>query len=211
MLNWLRGLFNRYGGALHNIWNDVVNLVMAVQGFDEAWLNQLLNIAFTLQADIRTVIGSFNGFLTGSYTTFVRWVQQQLFDINVRADEDYKHIGADIAALQARTNQQITVTQQTESSDIAGLIKWVLEHIFGPLSSQIAKALAWIENEGAYLIDLLTHADKLLAWLFAFLFKSWSTLLDKFGKLALAWFLGNWKLVAPLLVTILEDIITSVL
>jgi hypothetical protein len=211
VLNWLRGLFNRYGFPLAGIWNDFVNVALAVQSWDEGWLSSLTKFVNYVSASLGALGSAISSFIYGSYYPFTRWVQQQLFNTTVREHQDYSQIGNDIAQLQARTNQQVINIQQTVSSDISGLIKWIIQHIFDPLFGDITRALDWIAREGAYVFNLLTHADLLLAWLFHFLLGQWNFLLDKFGKLMLAWFLANWKLVAPLIVSTLEDIIAAIL
>jgi hypothetical protein len=211
VLNWLRSLYNRYGWPLQGIWNDFINVLSAVQSYDESNLSWVISWINYLYAQSGALSAALFRFVLSSYNPFVAWVERQLFDINVRADQDYKRIGTDIAALQARTNQQITVVQQTVSDGLSGLLQWIIQHIFNPLFGDVTRALDWIAHEGLYVFNLLTHPDLLLAWLLHFLFGQWNTLLDKFGKLMLAWFLGNWKLIAPLVISALEDIIATIL
>lgn len=211
MLNWLRSLINRVSGAEQRLWNDIINVIMAVQGYDEAWITQTWNFAQALLSDIRSVINFINSFIGNTYNPFSRWVQQQIFSINVREHEDYSQIGADIAALQSRTNQQVTIVQQNLSDGLSGIIKWILSHIFGPLSSDIAKILSWIAHEGAFMLDLLLHADKLLLYLLKFLGSQWQSLAGTYGKVVIRWFMANMRMLAPEIISVIEDIITSVL
>jgi hypothetical protein len=211
MLNWLRSLFNRYGFPLAGIWNDFINVLISVQAYDEntfAWISSWITY---LYSDFTALNAALWRFVLSTYLPFVNWVQQQLFNMEVREHQDYTQIGNDIAALQNRTNQQIQVTQQTASDGLLGLIKWIISFIFDPLNGLIGRALSWIATEGAYILGLLSSADKLLAWLLKWLLSDWNTLLDKFGKLALSWFLANWRHAEPLVLSTLEDIIARIL
>lgn len=211
MGGFLASLYNRFTGALGNLWNGVIDLLRGYDGYVSGWLQYLLNYSNSILSDARHLSDAFYSFIWGSYWNFTRWVQQQIFQINVREHEDYTQIGNDIADLQRRTSQQITVVQQKESSDFSALIKWIIKTIFDPLFGDIARALGWIAKEGAYVLDLLTHADKLLAWLLHYLIGDWSALSRIFGRIFLSWYKGNWRSIAPVVATILEDIIASVL
>jgi hypothetical protein len=211
MLNWLASLVNVVSGANRQLWNNMVAVIQAVVTYFASWITQVETYAGDISSFASALYQALFRFVLSEYTPFKSWVQQQFFTITVREDQDYRTIGGDIAALQARTDKQITIVQQTVSDGLSGLLQWIIQHIFNPLFGDVTRALDWIANEGAFLFDLLTHADKLILYLLKFLGGEWRVLAEQYGKIVLRWFMASIRMLAPEFITMLEDIISSVL
>lgn len=211
MLTWLTNLLGLFTGALKTLWDDVINVVRALDGYVENKINWIRHEQEHQYNMIVSLSRAFSDFVTNFYAPFVTWVENTFNAQAKRENDDYNRLVKFINDLSRQTSQQITVVQQSSSNGLADLLKWVISHIFNPLFGDITKILDWIAHEGAYLLGLLASADRLLAWIFHYLFSQWSALLGKFGKLALIWFLRSWKTVFPVLVAVLEDIITTIL
>lgn len=211
MLTWLGSLLGFFTGIFKTLWNDLINIIRAVDGYLESRIAQLQRNDDNLYNTLVSLSRSLGKFVIFDFNPFVGWVDATFNAVVRRENDDYNRLVNFINDLSRKTSQQITIVQQSSSNGLADLLKWVIQHIFDPLFGDVTKALDWIAHEGAYLLGLLASADRLLLWIFHFLFSQWPSLLDKFGKLALTWFLKSWKTVLPILVTVLEDIISAVL
>lgn len=211
MLNWLASLINRVSGANQQLWNNVIAVIQAVTNWLASWITQVETYAGNIATFTNNVYAALFRFVLSEYNPFKSWVQQQLFNIMVREHQDYSQIGNDIAALQARTDQRITVVQQTVSNGLSGLLQWIIQHVFDPLFGDVTQALDWIAREGTFLFDLITHADKLLLYLLKFLAGEWQVLGEQYGKIVVRWLMNNSRALAPAIAIVLEDIIASIL
>lgn len=209
MPGWLQAIVNFFGGGLAAIWHafiNVINVVLNIEGQD---VRNLWNYVNRIASALNSLAGNYSFFLNHSYVPFLQWVNNTFNAQARRESDDYNRLVNFINGLSRQTNQNITILQDGISSDIAGLIKWILSAIFGPLSALVGRALAWIGKEGAYVFDLLTHLEKLAALILAFLFQGWLLLFQKYAKEIVTFVLRNWRSWLPGVLPVIEDIITS--
>lgn len=209
MPGWLQAIANFFGGGLSAIWHAFLNVINVVIGQDNRNINSVLNYARSIANALNSLSRAFSDFVTFYYAPFVRWVENTFNAQAKRENDDYNRLVNFINGLSRQTNQDVTIIQNGVQSDIAALIKWILSAIFGPLSAGIARALAWIGKEGAYVFDLLTHLEKLADLLIAFLFSGWLLLLRKYSKQIVALVLHDWRSWIPGVLPVIEDIISS--
>lgn len=211
MLGYLRGLLNFFSGGVQAIWNAFLSVIGSVYqslSDDDA---RIIAYANAIAAGAWRTAIQLSQFLSGDYPRFVIWVEGKFGWIAQQEQQDFNQCIADINTLAHRTSQNITIVQQQEQSSLLGLIKWIITSIFDPLSSLIGGAISWIENEGKWLFDLLTHLEKLADLIMAFLWSGWLLLFRKYLKAVVAFIFHNWKSWIPAVLPVIEDIITSVL
>lgn len=211
MLNWLGGLLGLVTGAFQQLWDDLVNVVRNVDGYLE---NRIAN----LQAQVNALIagewhlsGYISSFITGPYNNFVGWVQIRTGLMITDYTGKYNKLVSEINSQRSWTASLVSAAESLAQSLFGNLTKWIISTIFGPLSRDVASALGWILKEGAYLLDIITHPEKLLALILHFIFGIWVQLLVKYGPIAFAWGLRNWKSALPTILSVVENIIDNVL
>lgn len=209
MPGWLRAIVNFFGGGLAALWHAVINVANVLNGIESSDINRTLNYARAIAASLNDLASNYSFFLNRSYVPFVQWVGNTFNAVARHENDDYNRLVNLINQLSRRATQDITIVQDGVQSDIAALIKWILKFIFGPLSAEIAQALAWIAKEGAYVFDLLTHLEKLADLIIAFLWQGWLLLFKKYAGQLVAFILHNWRAWLPGVLPVIEDIITS--
>lgn len=209
MPGWLQAIANFFTGGLSGIWHAFLNVINVVIGQDNRNVNAVLNYARSIANALNSLSRAFSDFVTYYYAPFVNWVENTFNAQARRENDDYNRLVNFINGLSRQTNQNFTVVQNGVQSDIAALIKWILSTIFGPLSAEIARALAWIAKEGAYVFDLLTHLEKLADLILAFLFQGWLLLFRKYLKEIVSFVARNWQSWLPGILPVIEDIIAS--
>lgn len=209
MPGWLRAIVNFFGGGLADIWHAFINVINVVLGIESRDVNGVINFANSIARSLDSLRRSFVLFVVLTYNPFVVWVVNTFNAVARRESDDYNRLVNFINGLSRQTNQNITVLQDGINTDIAGLIKWILSAIFGPLSAAIGRALAWIGKEGAYVFDLLTHLEKLADLILAFLFQGWLLLFRKYAKEIVTFVIRNWRAWLPGVLPVIEDILTS--
>lgn len=211
MFQYLRGLINFFGGGLNYIWNVFINVIGTVYGSLNSDDMSIYRYAQSVAAWLRVLTIDWDAFIGRDYPAFTRWVFQGLTSLANREQSDFGNLENQVNALARRTAQQITVVQQSSSDGLAGLLKWVIQHLFAPLFSDIAGVLGWIAKEGAWLVSLLSDLEKFSDLIMAFLWRGWLVLFRKYLKEIVVFIMAGWKGWIPAILPVIEDIITSVL
>lgn len=210
MLNWLNSLLNFFGGGLRAIGNWVLSVVTTVYQQLHKDDVTIIDYAHGLANSLNRMSAVFSAFTNDYYFPFVKWTEGEVSTLGSELYRDYNQLVKDINAVSKQSTQNYTVIDNSINSDIANLIKWIISTIFNPLLSKITGALTWIGKEGAYVLDLLTHLDKLADLVMAFIWLGWLGLFKKYFKSIVVFIFHNWKSWIPAILPIIEDIITSV-
>lgn len=209
MLGWLNSIVNFFTGGLALIWQTVLNVIKTVESYLEGRINIVQENVNITYGDVANLAKTFEIFTSVFYQPFTQWAERAITELQNYVNTVAARLQGSINGLSAWATSQFDQLGSYIAGAILSLMKWIISAIFGPLSADIGKALAWIFNEGAYLFDVITHIDKLLTLVFAWLFANWSSLASKFGLLIVAWILANWRKTYPVIVTVLEDIIVK--
>lgn len=211
MLGWLDSILNFFTGGLRDIWNKLISVVRTLAGWTQDNLSALAaryNILYLGEFNLSSFIASF---INRTYNPRQAWIDAIFKQVINQERNDVNSVRGDLRGLEASVTGQFDSLSLGIALKFASLIKWIITTVAAPLISEIGRALGWIEQEGALLIDLITHPDKLLALLGKWLLEFWVTLFVKFSLPFARWLLGHWKPLLPTIVTVLEDIITHVL
>jgi len=211
MLNWLSGLIGRFTGILTGIWNDVISVVTSVYHWALSYLETIYHDLIVTIDALNRVSESIGHFIDSTYDTFVRyvlsyfdriisWTREIVSDVEKYAENVYH------AAFQGLDN-----LEHWAESEFNDFRHWILTEIWNPLYNDITGAIRWIEHEGAFAYDLLTHPDKLATLLIGYVWNGWLGLARKYAKPLLSMFLSEWRSATPDIVSILEDLISSLL
>lgn len=211
MLNWLAGLLGFVTGAFQSLWNDIISVIRSVDGYLEKRIDNLQVQVNALIAGEWHLSAYIANFVSGAYANFVGWVEIRTGLMIVDYTAKFSRAETDLRSTQSWVSSLISAAESLARSLFGNLTKWIISTIFGPLSRDIATALGWILKEGAYLLDLITHPEKLIALVLHYLFGVWVMLLIKYGPLAFAYGLKHWKSFLPTILTVTEDIIDHVL
>jgi len=211
MPSWLSGLVGLFTGTFHTLWGKVVSLVTTVYQWVDKGLTILRNDVTSVLGDVFRLADSVSSFVYNTYNTFVRWVDKTFSDVIKWASNEIatvEHYATDILTWATREFDSVNkwVTGLFDSIE-----KWVISDIWDPLYGSITGALAWIGHEGSFMYDLLTHPDKLVQLILAYVWSAWLDLFKQFAKPIVAYIVQNFKAVVPDLVSVMEDIITSIL
>lgn len=211
MLGWLGGLIGLFTGGLSAIWNAFVNVIRTVEGQSEQRDMGLQSEYNNLYAGLFRLSAYTTAFVNRTFSPWAKWVDGAIFNLSAYMNSNFAQVRNDIANTRSWASGQISAARSFAESLFTGFIKWIISTIFGPLSKDVAQALNWIFHEGAMILDLITHPEKLLKLLWVFIFGSWVTFLVKFGPIIAAWLLRMWKPILPVVVNVLEDILTHIL
>jgi hypothetical protein len=211
MLGWISSLLGFVTGAFQQLWDDLINIIKSVDGYLEGRVNNLQNQMNAVIAGEWNLSRYIANFVNGPYTNFVRWTENRTDSIVNYVNVKYNALAGDINQTRSWTSGLVSGAEALARTLFGNLTKWIISTIFGPLSRDIATALGWILKEGAFLLDIITHPDKLIALILHYIFGLWVTLLIKYGPLAFAYGLRHWKSMLPTFLTVIEDIIFHVL
>lgn len=211
MLGWLLGLLNIITGPLKALWNDVVSLVTTVWKWTAHIADTLYHDILSVYGDVVRLSDGIAHWISSVYGHFVKWVENE-FNAVIRF---FSNAITDIRNWISDASRWLTKAFDDVYHFITAIVtdvrSWVLQDIWNPLFSAISGAIRWIEHEGAYVFDLVTHPEKLVLLLIAYIWSAWLDLFRKFTKPIIGWLLANWKSVIPDIESVIEDILTHLL
>jgi hypothetical protein len=211
MLGWISGLIGFISGAFRQLWDDIISVIRNVDGYLEARIGNLQNQVNALIAGEWHLSSYIANFISGPYANFIGWVQVRTGLMIVDYNNKFRQQQSELNSTRSWVSGLVGAAEALARSLFGNLTKWIISAIFGPLSRDIAMALGWILKEGAYLLDLITHPEKLIALILRYLFGVWVSLLIRYGPIVFAYGLKHWKSFLPTILTVTEDIIDHVL
>lgn len=211
MFGWLNGLLNRFTGGLSAIWNSFINVLQVLYGNVNNSINSVIAYANAIAAALRGVINDFNSFVVNDYYQFAVSIVTKIDNLTNALTRDYNALLTLIHSIHGQDQQNITIVQDNLNNGLAALLQWVISHVFDPLFSDISGLLAWLARWGNWLVDILTHLEKLADLIMAFIWSGWLLLFQKYAKQIVLFIFHNWKSWIPSLLPIIEDIISAII
>jgi phage-related protein len=211
MPGWLAGLIGFFSGAFRELWNAVINVIRTLDGYLERRINAVQTQVNALIAGEWHLSFFISDFISGPFASFVKWTQVRTATIITYFDGKYNDLARNINDIRSWVPGLVAAAEALARSLFGQLLKWVIDTIFGPLSRDIAKALGWIFKEGAWILDVLTHPEKLIALVLHYLFGAWVTFAIRYGPVMVSYGLRHWKTLLPTLLNIIENIIDHAL
>lgn len=211
MPGWLKSLTGLFTGTFTTLWKKVVSVISTVYSWVSQEIVILRNDIDSVLSDVFRLADELSSFVYHTYNTFVSWVDKTFNDV-------IKWASGEIATVEKYAEGVLSWAVREFSTFgkwVTGLFddveSWAIDKIWNPLWADITSALGWIEHEGAFAYDLLTHPDKLALLLITYVWSAWLTLFRTYAKPIVSYILNNLRGNIPDLVSVIEDIITSIL
>lgn len=209
MLSWLASIGKILLGDINAVKNWVIRAVAAVYTWLEARVTWLATWISDVEKWAASAINSTIRFINTVYSYAVHLGTVVLRDIyNVLA-----------AAINAAENlirwvyhELLTGIDTLEKWAVAAFNatrRWVLTEIWNPLFRLMSGAILWIERDGYFLYDLVTHPEKLTAYIGHWLWVTWLDLLRKYSRPVAKWLFGHMLGYAVEFAHIVESVITD--
>jgi hypothetical protein len=211
VLGFLKSIWGVFTGGLSDVWHYILTLVSAIYSYIDKVYQQVSGNIVSVYHQLLTFskqVGQWVTHEVSNLTNLIDFLVNRLYKWALTAIADLDNYAKDL--YRWAFNEFHTV-----SNWVLGIIdqvrRWVLNDIWNPLYRDVSGAIGWITSKGAYVYDLLTHPDKLVALLAAYLLKAWLSILRTWGKPIARFILLQGKSLIPDLVSVIEDIIHSVL
>lgn len=211
MLGFLRNIWNAITSDITAVYHWVLKTIAAVYSyFDrlinavEKWTIDLVdnveNFAKQILSFAESVYNFARAIVTVTIRDLINWAAEAIDTLTKYAEDVYNFVVQWIARI-------IAYIQHT----VSDVISWIMKNIWDPLWRDITGAINWITHEGAFIYDLITHPDKLVALLAHYLWVSYLDLIKKFAAPIAKWLLHSMESMAGEFADVLEKIIAAML
>lgn len=209
MLTWLKNLYNGASGVLSTIEKWVVGALNVVYSYFDNLINQVWRSLQSLANAINTAVAWLEKSLY-SLGTSIQWIiTKGIPQVTHWALNELNKLATYIKSVYNWVLGELKRLEVWVQGELNKLVQWVIQHVWTPLWNAIAGILKWIQKEGAYVYYMLTHPDKLAAFLAEYVLSHWMTLGKKFARPFARWLLHNMMAEVPTVSSIIEDIIAS--
>lgn len=211
MLGFISTIGNLITGAINDVKNWILRLIQAVYSFigqeidalgselDSLW-NEAVGLYHSVEQFAIGVYDTLSNAITTAYHDILQWAQNAINDVVSFVKSALQVINDAIDDIYHKILQ---VYDDIES--------WVMTHIWDPLYNFAMTAIHWIENEGTYLYDLVTHPEKLVALLAKYIWDAWLEIFKDAVQPIARWLLHTMLGLAGDLADVLETLLTALL
>ena len=211
MPSWLSSLFGVITGPVSAVYRWVTKIISAVYSYIKHVFDQLASDLAGLARSTIALYHSATRFIQ-SVATYARWiVDVVIHDVTSwtqRIVNDVSQFATDVYNFAAKW---IDWLHKYIDQMIHDLTSWVVQHVWQPLYSSLTVAWHWIDHEGAFVWDLITHPDKLVKVLGKYLWQSSLDLIKQYAQPIGRWLINVMPGSAGAFVSVLEKIIESIL
>lgn len=208
VISYLSGLIT---GSINDVKNWILKIIQAVYSFISRQISNLEHDFTVAWNELDAFITSVKNFAVSVYQTLYVYIRSELSTLSSWLASVIGDIRNDINGIIHTVTGWVDTLAKTIASGLSDVVKWVTSHIYDPLYNLITGAVHWIEHEGAFIYDLVTHPDKLAALLGKYLWSSYLDLLKKYGKPIARWLLHSMLGLANEFADVLESILTALL
>jgi phage-related protein len=198
-------------GDINAVKNWIIKLIQSVYSFISRELDLLGHDISNVWNDLYGFILTVEHFALNTYNTLYGYVVNGLKSVISWAGNEINKLASWVHTAYETVVGWIDDVRKEIDALSSALVKWVLQHIWDPLYNFVAQALHWIEHEGAYIYDLITHPDKLVTLLGHYLWISWLGLTKAHAKPIAHWFLHTMLSIAGEFADVLETIIAAMM
>lgn len=211
MLGWLQSIWDYVTGSLNDVRNWILSIISAVYSYIGRVINALEGFTqWVYNASIGLFWQAWN--FASSVYTFAAWiVTHAIPDVVSWAWRELLRLGRAISDAWSWIISRLDWLVRYVESLVGDAVSWIIHNIWDPLWNHVQGIWKWIWREGAYMLYLLTHPDKLVTVLGGYLWRSWLDLLRRYsgpiGRFMARQMLGATRDIA----NVLELIISAML
>lgn len=204
-------LSNLITGSINDVKNWILKIIQAVYSFINRQISNLEHDFTVAWNELDAFIKSVEQFAVNVFNTLYVYVRSALSTLSSWLAQELGTIRNDINGIIHTVTSWVDDLRNDIVNGINTVVKWVTSHIYDPLYNLITGAVHWIEHEGAYIYDLITHPEKLVALLAKYIWSSYIDLLKKYGKPIARWLLHSMLGLANEFADVLETIFTALI
>lgn len=209
MLNFLSQVVHLITGAINDVKNWIIRIIQAVYSFIASEFDALSRELVNVWDKLYAFIASVEQFAVSVYDTVSNAIVKVYHDILQWASDAINFVYTyvkDLYQLVVGWIDEIRSALVKLWDDIVG---WVIKEIWDPLYNFVSGAIHWIEHEGSYIWNLITHPELLAKLLGHYLWVSWLGLIRYYGKPIGRWLMHGMFSLSGELADLLETFITS--
>jgi phage-related protein len=191
--NWflktLQAIYSWIDRQLSLLWSGVVDAARAADNlFNEAW-HYIATVYDYARAIVDVIIHN-----------LIVWIDRIVNAVEQYAEDVYGQLV-----------KWVDWLVHAISVAIDDVRSWIINDIWNPLYRDITSALNWILHWGAYILDLITHPEKLVKLLGHWLWISWIDLVKSYGRPIARWLMHTMLTLPRELADLIETVIASLL
>lgn len=211
MLSFIAGIGNAITGAINDVKNWILRLIQAVYSFIDGEIDALGREILDVYNEAIALGRSVEQYAVSIYTVLSSVITTGLHDVISWASNALNTLSSIVNAAIHDIEAGLDDVRNRILQAYHDIESWVMQNIWDPLWNFITTAIHWIENEGAFVYDLLTHPDKLVKLIASYIWQEWLTLLKTYAAPIGRWLLHSMIGLAGDLIDVFETIIAALL
>jgi predicted PurR-regulated permease PerM len=211
MLGWLKSALNWGIGSIKDLWNKVLNVINAVYGYVDGWLNALLSDINDLYQWASRLVTSVENWTISLYNSLNGWISKIYGDMQKWISSLWDQLYGDIVGIGRWATQQLDNVIGWILAQLDKLESWVIQNIWNPLWSAISGTVNWIAKYGYWAYYMVTHPDQLAAFIAKWILASWINLGKRYAGAFGRWMVHTALSAAGDVAGIIEDILAAII
>jgi len=211
MLGFINRILHDLSSGITAVEKWALKLIYAVYSFVNKLFAELRKAVDNVWTALTNFAKAILKFVSQVYT-YAKWIVIKLVPSVIHwAEKELLSVAHDIANLGKWAVGWIDRLIKDIASAIKNITNWVIQNIFDPLKTDFLTAWHWITHEGAMILYLITHPEKLAALLAGYIWDSWLGLFKKYGPQIARWLMRSLPNEAGMLVDAVEKFLSNLL
>lgn len=211
MLNLIGQIWDTLTGAAKKLLAPVFSLINAIEsnvekGFDELY-SDLVGLGDALSKYEKAV----GNFIVSEFNSAITYAAKIVTDLQNWTVKSLTDLGNDIKSVISWATQQLDNLAHAIENGLNSLKNWVINSVYNPIRNDLDGAIAWIEKEGVYAYNLVTHPQLMSEVLGDFALQSWLFLFKRYASPVTSLIVSQFRKIPAEVASVLEDILDNVL
>lgn len=211
MLNLLKQAWNDFTSGISTIYHFVLNTIATVYGYVNRLFDSLSRYAVGVYRELETFAHNVDVWVTRTVSWIIAFIKSEANAIVHWTLKIYDDLRAYAEAVYQWALKYFAYVINWVTANLAKFRNWIVQNVWIPLYNYFQSLLSWITKYGLWLYDIVSHPEKLVAWLMRYLLSAWLTILKTWATPIVRWLIQQSYKFIPDIVSLLEDVISKVL
>lgn len=211
MLGLLKQAWNYFTSGLASVYHWVLNAIAVVYSYVNKLFDSLSRYAIGVYRELETFAHNVDVWVTRTVSWIIAFIKSEANAIVHWTVKIFDDLRSYAEAVYAWAVKYFDYVINWVTANLAKFIKWIVQDVWTPLYNYFRSLFQWIDQYGNWLWDIVSHPEKLVAWLMRYLLSAWLTILRTWAVPIVAFLIQQAYKFIPDIVSLLEDVFDKVL
>lgn len=211
MLGLINRIWGKFTSGIATVYHWVLNLIAVVYGYVNKLFDSISRYAVYVWRELQTFAHNVDVWITHTVSWIINYIRSEANAIVHWSIKIWDDLRAYAIAVYQWALKYFDYVINWVTANLAKFIKWIIQDVWIPLYSYFQSIATWVDRYGAWLLDIVSHPEKLVAWAMRYILSAWLSILRRWAGPVVRFLIQQSYRFLPDIVSLLEDVISKVL